>query len=125
MLRRPCFPSAVTHANPSLLLLPLPVPLFPRLLSLCFPFVAEAINTEGIMSAYEWCIAQGILRVHQVGNTRMLQLTPDYQQPPGQRTRTTSEAGQAAGVARTFMWTRRATARLGPAARCEFEHWHS
>lgn len=46
--------------------------------------VAEAINTEGIMSAYEWCIAQGILRVHQVGNTRMLQLTPDYQQPPGQ-----------------------------------------
>lgn len=44
------------------------------------------------MSAYEWCIAQGILRVHQVGNTRMLQLTPDYQQPPGQHTRTTSEA---------------------------------
>jgi hypothetical protein len=34
------------------------------------------------MNAYEWCISQGILRVHMVGSTRMMQLTPEYQFAP-------------------------------------------
>lgn len=41
----------------------------------------EALNTESIMNAFDWCISQGILRVHQVGSTRMLQLTPEFQAP--------------------------------------------
>lgn len=42
----------------------------------------ECLNTESIMNAYEWCIGQGILRVHQVGGTRMMQLMPEYQHSP-------------------------------------------
>ena len=70
------------------------------------------------MSAYEWCIAQGILRVHQVGNTRMLQLTPDYQQPPGQtRTRQSiNEGEQTARVHAHLLGARWIGLGLQPAA---------
>jgi len=43
----------------------------------------ESMNTEYLLNAYEWCVSQGILRVHQVAaGTRMLQLTPEFQQAP-------------------------------------------
>jgi len=42
----------------------------------------ESMNKDSIINAFEWCVKQGVLRAHQVGGIKMLQLTPEYQHQP-------------------------------------------